>query len=159
MYGNQSSVQERLLACLPYLLPMVQALPFGMNLYKSIPLIGQLVSPLFPLFPLLEGNFLISLAIFFGLLFGVVRNRSISRFIRFNTMQALLMIIGLSLLQILFGVLAPMMRGFPILLQTMASTLFLLAFGISIYAFIQNLQGKYTDVPVLSEAASSQVGY
>lgn len=152
-------VQERLLACLPYVLPMVQALPLGMDLYRRVPLIGQLVRPLFPLFPILEGNFLISLAIFFGLLFGVVRNRSIGRFIRFNTMQALLMVIGLSLLQILFGALVPILRGLGPLTTTMASGLFLLTFGLSIYAFVQNLQGKYTDIPVLSQAAESQVGY
>ncbi len=157
MYGKQSPVQERALSSLPYLLPMVQALPLGSFLYIQFPFLARLVSPLFPLFPILEGNFAISLLVFFGLLFGVVRNSSFSRFIRFNTMQALLMVIGLTLLQIIFRALAPLLGSLT--MQTMASGLFLLAFGISIYAFIQIWQGKYTDIPVLSEAANSQVMY
>lgn len=157
MYGKQSPAQERLLSSLPYILPMVQALPLGGFLYLQFPFLARLVSPLFPLFPILEGNFAISLLVFFGLLFGVVRNTSFSRFIRFNTMQALLMGIGLTLLQIILGALGPLLGGITV--QTMASGLFLLTFGLAIYAFIQIWQGKYTDIPVLSEAANSQVIY
>ncbi|MEM9568552.1 MAG: Tic20 family protein [Cyanobacteria bacterium P01_E01_bin.34] len=158
MYRQQSPTQERLLSSLPYILPMVQALPLGGFLYGQFPFLALLVSPLVPLFPILEGNFAISLLVFFGLYFGVVRSHSLSRFIRFNTMQALLMGIGLSLLQMLvFQILTPILGGITI--GIMASGLFLLTYGLAIYSFIWIAQGKYTDIPILSEAASSQVMY
>jgi hypothetical protein len=157
--GNISPM-DRLLACLPYLLPMVQALPLGNAVFGSIPVLAILVSPLVPLFPILEGNMFVSFAIFIALYILVVRNERISHFIRFNTGQALIMGIALSLAFIVFQyILSPLFAGLRLgmLEEILLSALFLGTYGISIFAFIQNAMGRYAEVPTLSEAAYMQV--
>jgi Chloroplast import apparatus Tic20-like len=149
-WRGTTSPQDRALACLPYALPLLESLVLGIPLLTQfIPI--QVLFPLLPLVGLTSGW--MGLIIFFALYFGVVRNENINHFIRFNTMQALLISIALSLFQLIFGLLA--FNG--MIAQTLNTTMFLGAVIASVYSLIQTALGRYAEIPTLSEAVYMQV--
>ncbi|MDX2273425.1 MAG: Tic20 family protein [Cyanobacteriota bacterium] len=150
---------HRIFGALPYLLPILAVIPFGASLFQTIPVLAVLFSPLFRLLPLATG--MGSLLVFFLLLFLVIRNTRIAHFIRFNTMQALLLDIVVFLAGILMQLVASIFAGLPLglLLQTVATTVFLGIVGVSLFAVVQSGRGRYAEVPVLSDAAYTWVRY
>lgn len=156
---------HRFYSCLPYLLPMSAGVIYGAVLFQQFPL---LVLPFFPFiwlygnvlaFPLvpvlgLTGEFFL----FMGLFFLIVRDIRVPHFIRFNTMQALLMQIGLFIVQLLFQVVQQLSsNGLPsIISTTFANTIFIGITLIAGYAIYLSIKGEYSDIPTLSQAASFQ---
>ncbi|MFM7882545.1 MAG: Tic20 family protein, partial [Microcystis panniformis] len=99
-WRGSTDTKDRIFAALVYLLPLYSAFAFGDSIFQQIPFLGAaLVIVLTPLAFLYSslGSFG-SLIVFFVLFFAVVRNPRISHFIRFNTMQAILIDILVSLL-------------------------------------------------------------
>jgi uncharacterized membrane protein len=94
--------------------------------------------------------------IFFALFLLVVRNEKISHFIRFNTMQAILLDIIIFLFNILTDVvgLVPV-GGFAI--QTLSTTIFIGIVGAVAYSVIQSVSGRYAEIPAISDAVYMQV--
>jgi uncharacterized membrane protein len=144
---------DRLFGALPYLLPLVYALPFGIPFLMKFPILSVIYYPLQPLLKLYSFPFA-GLIIFFALYSGVVRNQKISRFIRFNTLQAILIDIGLILFGIvirLFGV------GGGLLVETLSNVAFLATLVACIYCMVQSILGKYAELPTISDAANAQL--
>jgi uncharacterized membrane protein len=149
-WRGSTSPQDRAIACLPYALPILESIALGLPvLTQFVPI--ELFLPILPLLGLTSGW--IGLIIFFGLYFGVVRNENINHFIRFNTMQALLISIALSLFKLIFSLLA--FNG--TIVQTLGTTLFLGAAIASIYSILQTALGRYAEIPTLSDAVYMQV--
>ena len=156
---------DRFYSCLPYLLPMSSGVIYGAVLFQQFP---SLIFPFLPfvwiysnilsfqLVPILglTGEFFL----FMGLYFLVVRDARISRFIRFNTMQALLMQFALFIGQILFQLIEKLSNdSLPSVISTIFSnTLFIGIMLLAGYAVYQSIKGEYSDIPTLSQAASSQ---
>src|SRR6476469_235139 len=94
--GSNTS-QDRFLACLTYLVPLIEVIGFGFLLFALIPPLRLVFSPLFPLLPFyylqIGGIAVVEWGIFLALFLGFVQNRSLSYLIRFNAMQALLLAI------------------------------------------------------------------
>ncbi|NJQ97410.1 MAG: hypothetical protein HC784_06510 [Hydrococcus sp. CSU_1_8] len=100
---------------------------------------------------------------------GVAQNPRLIHFLRYNAMQALLLSIFaalcslvLSLLgmsqQALFGGFSGNFAGSSnFLLNTINSVIFLFVAGSSIFSVVQCIRGLYAEIPVISEAAYSQV--
>ncbi|MFM8298943.1 MAG: Tic20 family protein [Microcystis aeruginosa] len=158
-WRGSTDTKDRIFAALVYLLPLYSAFAFGDSIFQQIPFLGAaLVIVLTPLAFLYSslGTFG-SLIIFFVLFFAVVRNPRISHFIRFNTMQAILIDILVYLLGLALGFVA---RGFGanLVVETLFNVVFLGAFAACVYSIIQSVIGKYADIPTISEAAYSQVG-
>ena len=162
------SWSDRGLACLPYAIPAIQALPFGWVLVVSLAALVPAFEPFVGILYRLEhsqlGTTIVygSFGIFLVLFFLVVRNRDISHFVRFNTMQALLVTIALSLFDLFFErILAAILSTLGALqvLALLNSTLFLAVMSISVFAIVQNLRGLYPEVPALSNAAYTQVSF
>jgi uncharacterized membrane protein len=138
---------------------------YGAVLFQQFPL---LVLPFFPFiwfygnvlaFPLvpvlgLTGEFFL----FIGLFFLVVRDARIPHFVRFNTMQALLMQIVLFIAQLFFQVVQQLSsNALPsIISATIANTIFIGTILLGGYAIYQIVKGEYSDIPTLSQAASFQ---
>lgn len=157
--------QDRFYSCLPYLLPMSAGVIYGAVLFQQFPLLIFPFIPFvwmynnilsFPLIPVLglTGEFFL----FMGLYFLVVRDARIPRFIRFNTMQALLMQIVLFIVQILFQFIEQLSNdSLPsIISTTFANTIFIGMVLLVGYAVYQSIKGEYSDIPTLSQAASFQ---
>ncbi len=149
------TVSDRIFACLPYLLPLVEGLAFGRFLFSQFPVIGLLFIPLSPIIGIYQLPFA-SLIIFFALFLLVVRNEKISHFIRFNTMQAILLNIVLFLCEIVLQVLGSI-PGAGFASETISNTIFLGIVAAVVYSVAQSLFGRYAEIPAISDAVHMQV--
>ena len=158
-WRGSTDTKDRIFAALVYLLPLYSAFDFGDSIFQQIPFLeAALVIVLTPLAFLYSslGSFG-SLIVFFVLFLAVVRNPRISHFIRFNTMQAILIDILVSLLGLVLKFFDERL-GANFVLETLFNVVFLGAFAACVYSIIQSVIGKYADIPTISEAAYSQVG-
>ncbi|MFN3925892.1 MAG: Tic20 family protein [Pseudanabaenaceae cyanobacterium] len=166
--GNIMGI-DRLWGCLPYLLPMSQAVYFGLFLFVQVPILHTIFMPLMQISELLDYSILpplvdLGLIVFICLYALVVRNTRLHHFVRFNAMQALLLSIGLYLLLLVLRLFAPVLEVVPtetllFIFQILASTLFIGMNGICLYSIVQSVRGHYAEIPIISEAAYFQVRF
>jgi uncharacterized membrane protein len=155
-WRGSTTVSDRIFACLPYLLPLVEVFAFGQSFLSQFPALGILFLPLLPLVRIYYGVRYAGLIIFLCLWLLVVRSEKISHFVRFNTMQALL----LDIVIFLFSILTDMIRLLPstgFVTETLYTTIFL---GILVavgYSTVYSLMGRYAEIPAISEAVYTQV--
>lgn len=155
-WRKSTTVKDRILACLPYLLPLIEGLAFGSSLFSLFPALRVVLVPLLPLLALYTSIPFAGLIIFFALFLLVVRNESISHFIRFNTMQAILIDIVMVLCSLVLQILIPI-PGASFAVQTLASTIFLGVVVAVVYSVVQSLRGHYAEIPAISDAVYTQV--
>jgi uncharacterized membrane protein len=158
---------DRVFAALPYLLPLMDAvLFFSGPFFSQFPALQVVILPLSPflaVYTLILGALSFGgasfggLLIFIALLFLVVRNENINHFIRFNTMQSILIGIALSLFSIIWFYLLRALLGGTLLEEVFFNVLFLGTVGISIYSMIQSALGRYAEIPTISNAVYMQV--
>ncbi|WP_009634290.1 Tic20 family protein [Synechocystis sp. PCC 7509] len=149
---GSTTIKERIFACLPYLLPLIEGIIFGRFLFAQVPELELFFVPIAPLIILYEKFPIISLVVFFALFLLVVRNESIAHFIRFNTMQAILIDIVLFLCS--FGL---KIFGNSFAAEILSNTVFIGLVAAVGYSVIQSALGRYAEVPVISEAVYMQV--
>ena len=149
---------QRILSCFPYILPMMDALNYGRFLFQKVPLMATIfMKPLQPFVELSQTCPMLSFVSFLGLFLFVVRNKSMPRFVRFNTMQALLLEIILIFPQILtssnMGGLIPFMFT-----EFISNMTFYAVVSIVGYSCICNIRGELPcKIPVISTAVFQQV--
>jgi Chloroplast import apparatus Tic20-like len=154
-FRGTTTVADRIFAALPYVLPLLDVLPFGSFLLRQFPVLALIYLPLQPIMAIYSIPFA-SLIIFFVLFLAVVRNEKIAHFIRFNVMQAILIGIVLSLVSLAFSILGPVL-GRNLLTETLFNIIFLGTLAASFYSIIQSALGKYAEIPGISEASYLQV--
>ena len=128
---------------------------YGSFVYANVPPVGALAYNFLPFVNAFNSLPFAGLILFFGLSF-FTRNQGLSRFVRFNIQQAILLDIVL-LIPSFFGGASNM---FPLELQAMGTNFwFYLAYGVIGYSWVNIAQGKApTGVPIISEAAEMQIG-
>ena len=158
--------RDRLYASLPYLLPLSAVVMFGAKLLQQFLPLQYIFFPffwlyrnvlMFPVVPVLglNGEFVILI----GLYLLVIRDARINHFVRFNTMQAILLEIVIFLTQLSINLLVVITGGVGsvgLILEVLGNTAFLGIVAACIYAIVQNISGKYTEIPGISEAAAMQ---
>ncbi len=138
------------------MLPLSDAIPFGSNLFIQFPYLKFLMLPAIPIFLLERGIPFGSFILFLILFFSIVRNNNLSYFLRFNTLQALLINIGIILLVYCFEILlAPL--GASLISKTFASTIFIAILTLIIFSIAECSQGREPDIPGISEAVKIQL--
>jgi hypothetical protein len=156
VWRGSTDIKDRIFAALVYLIPLYSALPFGGDLFTQFPILGVIQIPLIPIAFIYSSIPFGSLVVFFVLFLAVVRNERISHFIRFNTMQAILVDIVLSLLAILFfNILAEIPSN--LIFTTLHSVIFTAVLAIVIYSIVQSALGRYAEIPAISQAVYTQV--
>ncbi len=171
VWRGSSSPQDRLLSCLVYLIPILETLAFGATLFAVLPVLIWLFLPAFLLAPIyffpIAGLPIIEIAIFFALFILVVRNPRLPHFLRFNTLQALLLSIFAALCRIVLDLLglsqallnpvvgrdAAVSADGPLLINVLLTALFIFIAGSAIYAIVQTVRGRYPELPLISDAA------
>ncbi len=158
---------DRLYGCLPYLLPMSAAVFYGVFLFQQFPPLVQLFVPILQLrkilsYPLIPQLLSLEFVVFIALYILVVRNEKVSHFVRFNTMQSLLLGISLVLIELVVSLMSPVfpattVQSLLFIIQIFASTIFLGMNSLCIYSIVQCLRGVYAEMPIVSEAAYYQV--
>ena len=147
---------QRIIGLLVYMLPWSDAIPFGQNLFSQFPFLQWLALPALPLIMVERGIPFGSLLLFFILFLAVVRNPKVPYFLRFNTLQALLLDIGIVLLSYAFQVIIRPL-GAGILPRTLASTVLVTMLTVIIFTISECLQGKEPDLPGISDAVRMQL--
>lgn len=159
-WRGSTTVSDRIFACLAYILPLLDVIGLVGGILQATdsflsPLVAIVATPLAPLLAFYTG--FIPLIVFFALYLLVVRNERIGHFIRFNTMQAILFGILLSLVGIIWQyVLAPIF-GLGLLTQTLFNAVFLGTIAAVGYSLIQTALGRYAEIPTISDAVYMQV--
>ncbi|MGD1700443.1 Tic20 family protein [Dapis sp. BLCC M229] len=154
-WRGSTTVQDRIFACLPYLLPLLDGLVYGRYLFQQFPPLQLILIPLAPLLQIYRGIPFLGLIVFFALFLLVVRNNNISHFIRFNTMQAILLDIVLILCGLILSILGGTLGGF--ILETLSNMIFLGILASFIYTVVQSAMGRYAEIPTISDAVYMQV--
>jgi hypothetical protein len=157
-WRGTTTVRDRIFAALPYLLPLMDGLPFGRFLFQQFPVLQIITLPVIPLIFLYQyiPYGLAGFIVFIGLYMLVVRNENIPHFIRFNTMQAILIDIVLILCTLVFQVFGNvLLQGF--VGETLYNMIFLGLLAVFFYSVIQSLSGKYAEIPTISDAVYMQV--
>ena len=155
-WRGSTTVKDRIFACLPYLLPVIAVFAEGRFLMAQFPALGLIYLPLTPLLRIYYGVRFAGLIIFFALLLLVVRNEKISHYIRFNTMQAILLNIVIFLFAILTDVLGAVSAG-DFVISTVSTTIFIGILAAVVYSIAQTIMGRYAEIPAISEAVYTQV--
>lgn len=159
---NIVPVPDRVVALLPYVLPLMSALRYGRFFFAMFPAAVVLLKPLMPI---LRGVAMLpmgNLIIFFAIYLGIAKNQSLSRFCRFNAMQAILLDIALifpSLVEALFGP-GILGIGLPgVVTMVMHNAIFITTLAVFALSAVGCMTGRYVRLPIISEAAEAQMGY
>jgi hypothetical protein len=156
-WRGSTDFKDRFFAAIVYMMPLVDAMPFGQLLFAQFPFLTLLQIPLIPITILYSSIPFAGLIVFFVLFSAVVRNERISHFIRFNTMQAILIDILLLLVGLLFKLLSGGLGTTNLLAQTLNNAIFIGSLAACLYSIVQSILGRYAEIPTISDAAYSQV--
>ena len=147
---------QRFVGILIYILPWSDAIPFGRYLFADFPFLQWLALPAIPIIFIEQSIPFGSFLLFFLLFLGLVRNPKTPYFLRFNALQALLIDIGVIIINYAFRIIIqPFGKG--LIVSTLSSTVLIAILAIIIFAFGECLQGKEPDLPTISEAVRMQL--
>lgn len=160
-WRGSTTPQDRFFACLPYLLPLVDGVAFGVYFFRQFPALEVLLLPLAPILIAYSTLDRVlfgfgGLIVFFALFLLVVRNESINHFIRFNAMQAILLDIILILCRFILRLFGSGLGG-GLIVETIYNVIFLGMIAAVVYAVVQSVMGRYAEIPTLSDAVYMQV--
>lgn len=150
-------VADRVVAASGYLLPFLDGVQYGRYFFTQFPATQVAFQPLYPLLRIYSSTPFASIAVFFSLYFLVVRNPRFSRYVRFNTMQAVVLDVLLILPNLFEGLFHP---------QSGVGLEFLIVFYNSVFLYLvacflvgsgSCLLGKTPRLPLVADAADAQV--
>jgi len=159
---NIVPVPDRVVALVPYVLPLLSALRYGRYFFGQFPAAIVLLKPLMPVLRAVSALPMGNLIMFFSIYLGIAKNQSLSRFCRFNAMQAILIDIALifpSLVEALFG---PGILGIGLpgpLVMVLHNAIFVTVLAAFALSAVGCMTGRYVRIPVISEAAEAQMGF
>jgi hypothetical protein len=155
-WRGSTTPQDRIFACLVYLVPLLDGLRFAGPFFTQFPALQPILIPFLPLLNIY--NFPFAGFLIFILLFSlVVRNESIQHFIRFNTLQAILLGIVVSLCSLVFNYILQPALGQGLILETLFNVVFLGTVAAVVYSVIQSALGRYAEIPTVSDAVYMHV--
>lgn len=159
VWRGSTDYKDRFFGAVVYLFAVYDVLGLGSSLFAQIPallplyqILQILVIPIAIIYGIFNTAIPLgfgSLIVFFILFLAVVRNERISYFIRFNTMQSILIGIAISLIQIIFRNLGG--------LGLIASTVFIVVVATCFYCMAQCILGRFPEIPSISEIVYTQV--
>ncbi|KAL8226452.1 hypothetical protein R6Q57_016284 [Mikania cordata] len=148
---------DRLISAVCYFYPFFDGIQYGKYAINQFPFLQALIQPLVPAIRVFKSFPFNGFLVFLTLYFVVVRNPNFSRFVRFNTMQAIVLDVLLIFPDLLE-------RGFDPkdgigldLLMSLDSTMFLFMLVCLIYGSSSCFLGQIPRLPIVAEAADRQV--
>lgn len=154
---------DRAFSALAYVMPLASALDAASYFFRFLaaqaPPVLQFISLiLYPLQPLIAlENSILGLVVFIVLFLFVIRNQNISRFIRFNVLQAILVSFMISITLLVLDILQ--LTGDNLVGETLSNVMFLGGMAIVVYSVAQSVLGRYAEIPTISDAVNMQMPY
>lgn len=148
---------DRLASAAAYFLPFFNGVQFGRFLFSRYPSLALAFEPLFPLMYLYRSLPYGSFVAFFALYLGVVRNPAFSRYVRFNSMQALVLDVLLSVPLLLQRIFNPT-SGLGLKMVVMGyDFIFVFIVTCFVYSVVSCVLGKTPHLPIVAAAAGRQL--
>lgn len=171
IWGNRGNEDEglelrsdRIKACIPYILPLIDGDLFGKYFYQRIPILGTLDDIfLAPLVTSIHGVPFLDIILFLVISLGTTRNYDLSRALRFNAQQAVMIDVALIVPSLLKDGIVDPETGELYIPQTFVepffTTVYYVYMACIIYSIYSNLSGKKpSQIPYLSNLAEMTTG-
>ncbi|XP_052180787.1 protein TIC 20-II, chloroplastic [Diospyros lotus] len=157
--GSPTPATDRIISAVAYFLPFFNGLQYGRFLFAQYPqTLGAAFEPLLPLLSLYRSVPYASFVAFFALYLGVVRNPSFSRYVRFNSMQAVVLDVLLVLPLLFLRIFSPGRSRIAFGLTVMAhNAIFVFTVLCFIYSLVYSILGRTPYLPFVAEAAGRQL--
>ncbi|XP_064978491.1 protein TIC 20-v, chloroplastic-like [Musa acuminata AAA Group] len=156
--GEPADPPDRILAAACYLYPFLDGVHYGRFVLTQFPALQLVLQPFVPAIHLFRSSPLTPSLLFFTLYFAVVRNPSkFGLFVRFNTMQAIVLDVLLIFPDLLERTFNPNGGIGLELLQSLDSTVFLFLLASFVYGSTACLLGQVPRLPLVAEAAERRV--
>jgi len=157
--NNDIDGPDRIKSCIPYVLPLLDGDSFGKYIYERVPPLNT-IDELFiaPLVSILESYPFLSLILFFIFTLGTRNVPGMSRAVRFNAQQAVLIDVALILPTLFSEGLADV--EIPRVYAEVGSTFtYYVLMSCILYSVVSNLKGEKPDqLPFVSPAAEMMTG-
>ena len=157
--GGMVPIPDRIVALLPYLVPLLDGLRYSRFFFSQFPQAIVLLTPLQPIASMYFRIPFAGLISFFAIYMGMAENRSLSRFVRFNAMQAIILDICLVLPGMIEYVLSPGRlagAGFELYKMCYNSVWLFVLFAFALAA-IGCLSGQTYKLPFIGDAADMRL--
>ncbi|XP_020091068.1 protein TIC 20-v, chloroplastic-like [Ananas comosus] len=156
--GDSADPPDRVLSAACYLYPFLDGVQYGRFVLAQFPFFQTLIQPLVPAIRLFRSSPVTPFLLFLTLYFAVVRNPSrFSRYVRFNTMQAIVLDVLLIFPDLLERSFAPSDGVGYEILQSVDSTVFFFLLVSLVYGSTACLLGEIPRLPLVADAADRQV--
>ncbi|XP_030441541.1 protein TIC 20-v, chloroplastic [Syzygium oleosum] len=155
--GDSADAPDRLISAVCYFYPFFDGVQYGKYVINQFAPLQSLVQPLVPAIRVFKGFPLNGFLVFLTLYFVVVRNPNFSRYVRFNTMQAIVLDVLLIFPDLLERSFNPRDGLGLDLMMSLDSTVFLFLLVCLIYGSSSCLLGQIPRLPIVAEAAERQV--
>ncbi|KAL2482244.1 protein TIC [Forsythia ovata] len=149
---------DRLISAASYFLPFFNGLQYGRFLFTKYPSLSLPIQPLLPLLSFYHSIPYASFVSFFALYLGIVRNPSLSRYARFNALQALVLDVLLVVPMLVQRIISPGRSGIGLKITAWAhSGIFAFVVACFVYGVVSSVLGKTPYLPLVAEAAGRQL--
>ncbi|KAL1821432.1 hypothetical protein DCAR_0417843 [Daucus carota subsp. sativus] len=148
---------DRLISAICYFYPFFDGVQYGKYVITQFTPIQTLLQPLIPAIRVFKSFPFNGFLVFLTLYFVVVRNSNFSRYVRFNTMQAIVLDVLLIFPDLVERSFSPRDGVGLDLMMSLDSTVFLFLLVCLIYGSSSCLFGQVPRLPIVAEAAERQV--
>ncbi|EXB36063.1 hypothetical protein L484_018220 [Morus notabilis] len=155
--SNSADPPDRIISAICYFYPFFDGVQYGKYVITQFSPIQALIQPLVPAIRVFKSFPFNGFLVFLTLYFVVVRNSKFSRYVRFNTMQAIVLDVLLIFPDLLERSFNPRDGLGLDLMMSLDSTVFLFLLVCLIYGSSSCLLGQLPRLPIVAEAAERQV--
>ncbi|BAT80593.1 hypothetical protein VIGAN_03018400 [Vigna angularis var. angularis] len=153
--SDSADVPDRLISALCYFYPFFDGIQYGKYVITQFYPVQAIIQPLVPAIRVFKSFPFNGFLVFLTLYFVVVRNPNFSRYVRFNTMQAIVLDVLLIFPDLLERGFNPRDGLGLDLMMSLDSTVFFFLLVCLIYGSSSCLVGQIPRLPIVAEAADS----
>ncbi|KAK9091853.1 hypothetical protein Syun_026764 [Stephania yunnanensis] len=155
--SDSADPPDRIISAVCYFYPFFDGIQYGKYVLTQFTPLQSLLRPLFPAIRVFKSFPFNGFLVFLTLYFVVVRNPNFSKYVRFNTMQAIVLDVLLIFPDLLERSFNPRDGVGLDLVTSLDSTVFLFLLVCLVYGSGSCLAGQLPRLPIVAEAADRQV--
>ncbi|KAL7597973.1 protein TIC 20-v, chloroplastic [Lactuca sativa] len=155
--SDSVDIPDRLISAVCYFYPFFDGIQYGKYVITQFSFMETLIQPLVPAIRVFKSFPFNGFLVFLTLYFVVVRNPNFSRYVRFNTMQVIVLDVLLIFPDLLERTFNPKDGIGLDLLMSVDSTVFLFLLVSLIYGSSSCFLGQVPRLPIVADAADRQV--
>ncbi|KAK9159306.1 hypothetical protein Scep_005880 [Stephania cephalantha] len=155
--SHPTPAADRLISAVAYFLPFLNGLSYGYDLFASLPALESLFDPIVPLLGFYRSVPYHTMIGFLVLYVGIVRDKRFSRYVRFNSLQALFLdVVAVvpNLVQLVVG------HGEGVgthVVRVCSTVIFVVVVLGFVYNFVGCVLGRRPKLPVVSDVVDTQI--